>query len=413
MVVAQRKAPPEYVDALRRRNFEIDDFLGKGSYGDVWRAIQKSLNRPVAVKFFDSLASRNDSDRKRFERERLLLARLDHPAIPYVLTDGVALRGKAEVPYVVMQLIKGTKLADLITKNRKLETGEALEITQQVLSAVACAHDGKIVHRDIAPDNILVKGVNAYLIDFSIGMCMDYVSGLTRATAPGEHIGRIDYASPEQRRDSSAVDERTDIYSLGVVLFEMLAGHPRINLGHLDRDLVGHSVEIRNTIKTACSPDPSKRYPTAEAFSNALKRITGRAIVVDGEPVLSFCSNVVCNDARWSERGFYRGPKIETCNDACCGSCGTPLTKSCRKCRAPLPPNLDSLVHTASKSQRDATEAHCTRCGELIFKTPLCNACGSFLMRQDMSSDTAKNGCEKCRTKSNKISLFDDDNIPF
>lgn len=410
MAVVLRRAPADYIETLRKRNFEIDIFLGKGAYGEVWRAMQQSLNRPVAVKFFDHLNPSDESNRKRFDRERLLLARLDHPAIPYILTDGTIRRGKTEVPYIIMQLIRGQSLSHTIARKRRLDTEKAIEVTQQLLSALAYAHSEHVIHRDIAPDNIIIRSQSAALIDFSIGICTEQSPGLTRTTDPGVVIGRTEYSSPEQLADSSSVDNRTDIYSLGVVLFEMLAGHPRINHDLIDQDLGHLPLELRNIIKTACAPERDNRYLNAESFSESLKRIAGQTLLLSSEPVLSLCPNPLCNDAYWSERGYFRGPKVETCSDTCCRSCGATLVKTCRKCRAPLPPNLEDLVRTPTK-RRDMTEAHCSRCGDLIFRTPTCATCLSFLKRADMHADTKSNGCSKCQRLPEANP--DDDGIPF
>lgn len=413
MTAYKRRAPAEYVDALRKRKFEIDDFIGNGAYGYVWRAIQLSLNRPVAIKFFDGIGMRDESNRKRFERERLLLARLDHPAIPYILTDGALFRGKEEIPYIVMQFISGTKLSDIIDRQRKLEVGDAIRITQNILSALACAHRGNVVHRDVAPDNIIVSEQVTYLFDFSIGICTEHVPGLTRTTDPGERVGRSAYASPEQMVDSSSVDHRTDIYSAGVVLYELLTGHPRIKTNLIDQDLSHVPVELRTAIRTACAPKRDERFPNAEAFIDALQRLSVALTTLSGEPTLSLCPNWKCPGAHWSERGYFRGPRInDECADPYCNACGTRYIKNCRACRSPLPLNLKQLVVTSHKSDRDATEAHCSRCGELIFQTPACATCRSFLTLPDMGTDTKTNGCSKCRAPQ-PSPYGDDDGIPF
>ncbi|NRD65464.1 serine/threonine protein kinase [Corallococcus exiguus] len=402
--------PPEHAEALKKRGFELLDFIAKGAYGHVWRATQTSLNRHVAIKFLNGQGMKDAANRKRFDRERFLLARLDHPSIPYILTSGSIKTSTETIPYIAMQYVQGTRLSDILADRRKLSTTEALPIFYNILSALECAHKNKIIHRDVAPDNIIVGEFSTFLIDFSIGIQTTHTPGLTRTTEPGERVGRANYASPEQFKDSSKVDDRTDIYSAGIVLFETLTGHTRIKPHLIEQDLNNAPRELCNIIKTACAPNRDNRYPTVEAFTKALKSLFRTPTIENNIPSISICPNNNCSSAFWSPRGYFRGPRIEKVAAPYCNNCGTKYIKYCQRCGTPFTTAIADLLHR-KKSEQDSTSAHCETCGDLIFKIPTCMTCNSLLQRGDFSLNTKDHGCAKC----NKKPPTDDDldNIPF
>ena len=391
--------PPEYSQHLARQGFELGRVLGQGLSGSVFAAEQLSLGRPVAVKFFDSAFVRGDEAmRKRFFREARILAKFQHPGIPYILTEGEIAAAHGPTPYFVMEFVAGETLDARLRNNGSMAPDTAIEIASQILDALAYSHERHIVHRDVKPSNIMIdQRQRCFLIDFSIGVNLNDEQGFTRATESGMALGSTQYMAPEQLRSAKDIDLRADLYSIGVVLFEMLTGStdrtniPKV-LGQASHGLV-------QTIERACASRPEERFMSAEEFLRALGG-TRRAMPPSLQPALAICANTKCRDANWSSNGYYRGPKIiEESTDSYCTSCGELLKYRCDSCGA-------SVTSTP----------HCGACGQSIFEIPTCRVCGSYLTREFMDKDTTK-GCRKCmakqqsRTTSAK-SDFDDD-IPF
>lgn len=413
------KAPPEYTAAARKRGFENLAWIGGGAYGTVYKAEQVSLRRPVAIKFFDKGLTKDAANRKRFEREAPLLARVQHPAIPYVITTGTAaLSDGAEIPFSVMEYIAGSSL-DRLLAGGKIELSLVYRVMQNVLSALEAAHQLKVVHRDVKPDNIVVSEHGAYLIDFSIGICLVHEPGLTRATRMGERVGTAEYAAPEQFLDSSTVDHRADIYSAGVVLAEMLGARPRLRLDALDSEIPQVSSRLREVVRRAAAERPGDRFPRAIDFLAAIDAVLGPR-VPDGleEAKRVLCPNLKCGSARFSNGSarYYWGPNVMgPTAERFCESCGTEYLRGCPKCHRALPANIEALVVKRAKADRDALQAHCSGCGTLIFRTPTCVRCGSYLKSEDLGSDTTTLGCADCRLRSPppRPASPSDDDIPF
>lgn len=397
-----QKPPDDYLAALGKRGFVLEQWIGGGAYGNVYRAVQTSLHRPVAVKFFDNRFAKGDANRKRFEREAPLLALVQHPSIPYVITTGSVERSADEsVPYTVMQYVSGPPL-DRRLGIGKIDLPLVFRIMRDVLSALECAHQREVVHRDVKPDNIVLADHCTYLLDFSIGIRITHEPGLTRATRVGDKVGTLDYAAPEQLEDSSAVDARADIYSAGVVLAEMLGARPRLKLDSLDLDIANAPAALRAIVRRAAAEKPADRFQRASDFLAALDSIIGPAVcdLLDEQIVL--CPNVKCNGGRWSNGNgnYFWGPKvIGPAADRFCESCGAEYLRGCPKCHRPLPSNIANLVVKETKSDQDALRAHCARCGGLIFETPTCLSCRSYLTAKDLGTDTSS-GCSKCRRKT-------------
>lgn len=272
VVMSERlTASAEYADTLLKRGFRLGECVGSGAYGTVYRAEQQSLRRSVAIKFFDNKFMVGDANRTRFEREAPLLARVQHPSIPYVITNGaVSLRDGLSIPYVVMQFVSGPSLLDRLSSKEAMGMPLVLKVMRDLLSALDCAHQNEVVHRDVKPDNILMSEHTTFLIDFSIGFAMRHNPGLVRATALGERVGTADYAAPEQLRDSSTVDARADIYSAGVVLAEMLGARVRLRVDTLDVELSRIPGRVRDVIKKSVAEKPENRFATANEFWGAL-----------------------------------------------------------------------------------------------------------------------------------------------
>lgn len=269
--------PKEYLDNLAQRGFALAERVGSGAYGTVYKAVQSTLKRPVAVKFFDNPFTKGESNRTRFGREAPLLARVQHPSIPYVITTGaVVLRSGHSIPYIVMQFVGGISLYHRIDSRKPLESTLVYQVMRDLLSSLDCAHQHDVVHRDVKPDNILLAEHCVFLIDFSIGFTTKLDADLSRATALGERVGTAAYAAPEQLTDSSSVDARADVYSAGVVLAEMLGARTRLRLDTLDTELQRVPLAVRNVIRRASAEDPDDRFPRAADFWAALDATRGQ-----------------------------------------------------------------------------------------------------------------------------------------
>lgn len=412
--------PQDYVAALAKRKFKLEERIGSGAFGSVYQATQIQLNRRVAVKFFDRPYMDDPINRKRFDQEGLLLARVEHASIPYVITKGEVQTNERTVPYFVMQFVRGEPLSKILEKKKRLEFNRAAQIARGILSPLVIAHQNNVIHRDIKPDNIIIGAEGPFLIDFSIGICLKYEPGLTRASHPGRGVGTHGYASPEQIRNSGDVDYRTDIFSVGVVLFEMLVGHNKFDMENLDAQLSGCPPELRSVVRTACATDRTNRFADARTFCRALDDICSNPNVAIDGPMRAICPNPRCSSAVLSSREFLRGPNvIDSTTKVCCESCGTKLIKKCSKCGKPLPDNIRDLVVKTGKGGQDNISAYCGHCGTLFYETPTCKSCGSLLKLPDLKKDTKLVGCSKLCIKRQAASApfstdsASDDDIPF
>jgi dienelactone hydrolase/tRNA A-37 threonylcarbamoyl transferase component Bud32 len=265
--------------ALLSGRYAVEETIGRGGMATVYRMRDVRHDRDVAVKVLDPELSRTLGP-ERFLREIRIAAQLTHPHI-LTLHDS----GEADgMLYYVTPLLTGGSLSDRLRQEPRLPVEEALRITCEVATALAHAHRQGIVHRDIKPENILLDaGGDALLADFGVASALD--SAGERLTVTGVSLGTPTYMSPEQVTADSAPDGRSDIYSLGCVLFEMLAGEPPFNgpTGHaiLARRLTESAPGIRTVrpdvperleqvLLRAMERGPADRYESADAFHAAL-----------------------------------------------------------------------------------------------------------------------------------------------
>lgn len=196
--------------------------LGKGAIGTVYRAEHKSLGRPVAIKILQPQQAKNPLSNERFLREARAASRIQDPGVVQVLDFGTLPNGQA---FLVMELVSGKTLHEILRESGPLDPGRAIFFAYQLARALQSVHRGGIVHRDIKPANIFVEGDDRLKLgDF--GAAKGIEPGLTPdLTQPGVVFGTPLYMSPEQAR-GLPLDQRSDLYSLGCVLFEMLTGRP-------------------------------------------------------------------------------------------------------------------------------------------------------------------------------------------
>ena len=206
-----------YIGRLLDSRYEILEVIGTGGMAVVYRALDHRLNRPVAIKILKDELSRNQEFRRRFHAESQAVAMVSHPNIVGVYDVSTA----ASADYIVMELIEGITLKQYLERKGNLNWRETLHFSMQIAKALEHAHSKGIVHRDIKPHNIMIlKDGSIKVADFGIARVGASSSTLTR-----EALGSVHYISPEQAR-GSLVDNRSDLYSLGVVMYEMLTGRP-------------------------------------------------------------------------------------------------------------------------------------------------------------------------------------------
>ena len=271
----------EQLQAALGDEYEVERELGGGGMSHIFLAKERGLGRQVVVKLLPpDLAESVNADR--FRREIQLAAPLRHPHILPVLTA----REAGGLLFYTLPFVRGESLRERLQRDRQLPLEEALRLTREVADALACAHAAGIVHRDIKPENILLDDGHAVVTDFGIARAMEEASD--KLTQTGVAIGTVVYMSPEQASASGDVDARSDIYSLGCVLFEMLVGEapftgptaqvitarklsqptPSVRIA---RDTVPAPVE--RIVNKALAKIPADRYPSAEVFRAAIDRV--------------------------------------------------------------------------------------------------------------------------------------------
>ncbi len=244
--------------------YELKARIGSGGMGEVWQAVDRRLNRQVAVKRLKPELVRRRGAVERFLKEAQAVARLTHYHIVQVFDFGHDRQG----PYIVMEFVDGETLAAKLRRDGPMPAAEAMELAARVCDALALAHQQGIVHRDVKPANILItrQGVPK-LTDFGVAHLEGADLGQTQT---GAVLGTIDFMAPEQRTDSARADARSDLWSLGATLYQVVTGElPRVILP----DRVAAS--LRPILVKVLDPDPAKRYPTARDLLTALRE-TGR-----------------------------------------------------------------------------------------------------------------------------------------
>ncbi len=195
--------------------------IGEGGMAHVYRGIQDSLQRPVAIKLLINDLSFDAEARKRFERESYFIARLNHANIIHVIDRGII---RDEVPYFVMEFVEGIDLGTAM-KSRQLGHGQKVDIIVQILKALAYAHRNNVIHRDIEPNNILVDDDdNVKILDFGIAQFYGEMHKTYDRTCAGMVMGTFNYMSPEQKESAENVTAQSDLYSVGVLMYNLFTG---------------------------------------------------------------------------------------------------------------------------------------------------------------------------------------------
>jgi serine/threonine-protein kinase len=274
------------VGRLLDGRYEITQRLARGGMATVYRAVDTRLTRTVAVKVMHIGLGDDAEFARKFDREARAAAKLSHPNVVSVFDQGQDLGGPSSRPYIVMEYVEGQTLRDVLNREAPLPAARALEIIEPVLAALAAAHDAGLVHRDVKPENVLISDRGRIKVaDFGLAKA---VSSQSSTATQGLLIGTVSYIPPELVVSGMA-DARSDVYSTGVVLFELLTGRKphtgdtpiQIAYAHVHRDVPRPSVGptagpippyVDALVTRATARDRSLRQPDAKVLLAQVRR---------------------------------------------------------------------------------------------------------------------------------------------
>ncbi|MFI6273024.1 serine/threonine-protein kinase [Micromonospora zamorensis] len=251
--------------------------------GDVWRAVDETLDRCVAIKMLQPRLVTDAGFGERFRREARAMAALRHPGVAQVYDYGEVSRAGAPVlAYIVMECVQGQPLSQRIAEVGRLDVAEAMSIAAQTARALQAAHDAGVVHRDVKPSNLIIEpDGHVVLVDFGVAVTQEAVS----LTATNQVVGTALYMAPEQIAKNET-SPAIDIYALGAVVYHCLAGRPphqgetalAVALRHLGEEPPPLPEDVpdavRRLVTTAMAKDPAHRFPTAAAMATAAQAAT-------------------------------------------------------------------------------------------------------------------------------------------
>jgi serine/threonine-protein kinase len=259
--------------------YELEEIVGHGGMSTVYKAHDSLLERNVALKVLHQQYNEDEDFVERFKHEARSVAQLQHPNIVTVIDRGEE-DGRQ---YIVFEFIDGENLKELVVRKGRLDLRDALEIALEIARGLAFAHDNGLVHRDVKPQNVLLNGDGrAKVTDFGIARSLDVDHGVTQT---GTILGTSNYIAPEQA-SGRPVDAHTDVYSLGIVLYEMLTGElpfpgesfVAIAMKHIQEpspnvlDVRGDiPLRVAEMIDRALEKDPEQRFPTMNAFATEIE----------------------------------------------------------------------------------------------------------------------------------------------
>ncbi|MBX7555118.1 protein kinase [Streptomyces sp. NPDC004232] len=276
--------------ALAGGRYQLRDLLGEGGMASVHLAYDAVLDRQVAIKTLHTELGREQAFRERFRREAQAVAKLTHTNIVSVFDTGEDDLGGTAMPYIVMEYVEGRPLGSVLDEDVRqygaMPADKALKVTADVLAALDISHEMGLVHRDIKPGNVMVtkRGV-VKVMDFGIARAMQ--SGVTSMTQTGMVVGTPQYLSPEQAL-GRGVDARSDLYSVGIMLFQLVTGRLpfdadsplAIAYAHVQEEPVAPSTINRSLppavdalVARALKKNPNERFPTAEAMRDECLRV--------------------------------------------------------------------------------------------------------------------------------------------
>ncbi|MEV4335637.1 protein kinase [Streptomyces sp. NPDC049590] len=289
--MSQHGAPGRYAgQALAQGRYQLRDLLGEGGMASVHLAHDTVLDRPVAIKTLHTELGREPAFRERFRREAQAVAKLTHTNIVSVFDTGEDELNGMATPYIVMEYVEGRPLGSVLEEDIRrygaMPAEKALKVAADVLAALEISHEMGLVHRDIKPGNVMTtkRGV-VKVMDFGIARAMQ--SGVTSMTQTGMVVGTPQYLSPEQAL-GRGVDARSDLYSVGIMLFQLVTGRLpfdadsplAIAYAHVQEEPVAPSSVNRSLppavdalVARALKKNPNERFPTAEAMRTECLRV--------------------------------------------------------------------------------------------------------------------------------------------
>lgn len=278
------------IGTLLNDRFRLEEQIGSGGMSTVYRAFDPTLERWVAIKLMHRDISEDPDQLERFRREARAVARLSHPHVVTVIDFGE----DGGTPYIVLEYIEGETLKDRIRRMKRLPVAEAVAYAIEIGRALTAAHSERLVHRDVKPQNVLIDMEGrAKVTDFGIARSLE-VHGLT---ATGRVLGTTDYVSPEQALGRD-VAEQSDVYSLGIVLFEMLTGevpfradsqvavamkHVKEPIPDVQKLRPEVSAALAAVVDHATSKELGNRYATAQDMSEDLEDVLAIEVARAGE----------------------------------------------------------------------------------------------------------------------------------
>jgi len=283
--VVARPSAPNLIPGYR-----LEALIGQGGMGQVYRATQLSLGRTVAIKLLSTELAKDSSFVARFDKEAAALAALSHPNIVSILDKGRT----PETYYLVMEFIDGSSLREVMS-SPVLDPAASLRVTLQVCRAMEYAHGRGVIHRDLKPDNVLFDeqaGGIPKVSDFGLAAFTDK-DAPSRFHLTDSHMamGTFAYMAPEQRLNARSADHRADIYSLGVILYELLVGE--LPIGTVEppsRRRLGLDKQVDIVVARCLKSTPEERYQSAAE------------LIADLEPVVEFSSTRPRREMSWVEQ---------------------------------------------------------------------------------------------------------------
>jgi hypothetical protein len=280
--------------ALIGGRYRLEQSIGSGGMGEVFRAEDTLLGRAVAIKLVHPVEARRRAEAtESFLREARIAAAITHPNVVRMLDFGVQ---QQSTPYMVMELLSGETLAASLDRGASMPIGFVFELIERVLDGLKAAHVAGVIHRDLKPENIFLTqerdGLNPKLLDFGIAKNLDATGVARVTTAHGHIVGTPAYMSPEQARGVKAIDQRTDVYSMGVVIYELLSSELPFfseNPGDLlvmimtarERPLAervrGLPLSLSEFVQRAMAKNPASRFRDAAEMLDAFRTATAHS----------------------------------------------------------------------------------------------------------------------------------------
>lgn len=275
------------VDTVIAGKYHLDELLGRGGMAEIYRATQLNIGKSVVIKVMHRSLSTQSTSLKRFQQECRVTAQIDHPNIVSVYDTGIS---EDQRPYLVMEFIDGESLRDRLSRDGVMDFALSAQILMAVCAGLDAAHQQGVIHRDLKPENIMLRNTQSRpdwvkIVDFGIARLKE---GSDKLTKTGMTIGTMDYLAPEYLRDQ-IIDQRCDIYALGIILYELITGHcpfiAHTSIGVVAKHLWGtieqpskimgaitYGGTIDRIVQKCLEKDPQNRYQSVLELQEDLKQ---------------------------------------------------------------------------------------------------------------------------------------------